>query len=350
AATPDAALEFLVTLALWLFVRGGGTAVTRSSALAVGAALGAAALAKGPVGVVLPLVAWCLLAALTAGAAATEPASRAAACVRGVAGLRPGWMLAAAVAVAAPWYALVTARTAGGWPRGFFLIHNVERFARPLEGHSGGILYYPGVLCVGLFPWSIVLAAVLVHAAGILRARDDERRRGMLLVACWAATWIGVFSCAGTKLPGYVWPAYPALAIATGVYFEDWARGRVAALPWGWSAERVMRLAWCILAIAGCGVAVALPWAASRAAPGGGWLGIAGCIPLAAAALAWRSHTAGRPRHAIAAVACGGCLFTATLAAPVAEWFSRTQGPREIVAGLPAPPASFAWACLWNVP
>jgi 4-amino-4-deoxy-L-arabinose transferase-like glycosyltransferase len=358
AATPDAALEFLVTLSVWLFVRGvgperlrrGEMAVSRRGAAAVGAALGAAMLAKGPVGVVLPLVAFSLCAAATAAARSQGRPGRVAAGLRAVAALRPGWILAAVVAVAAPWYVLVTVRTAGAWPRGFFLVHNVERFVRPLEGHSGSLLYYPGVLCVGLFPWSIVLAAMLVHAVGIMGSRNDDRRNAMLLLGCWAGTWLGAFSCAGTKLPGYVWPAYPALAIATAVYLVDWARGRVPTLPRGWTADAVMRLAWCILAVAGGGVAIALPWAASRAAPGGDWLWLPGCIPLAAAALAWLAHAAGRPRHALAAVACGGCLFTTTLAGPVAEWFSRTQGPREIVAGLPAAPATFTWACLWNVP
>jgi 4-amino-4-deoxy-L-arabinose transferase-like glycosyltransferase len=366
AATPDAPLTFLTTLALWLFARGigpegrhgGRTRLPLGAAVAVGTVLGLATLAKGPVGLVLPLAAMCLCGACAGGGRVASAAAAAAEIARGVAGARPAVILATAVAVSAPWYAWVTIRTAGEWPRGFLLVHNLERFARPLEGHSGSLLYYPAVLCIGLFPWSIVLAAMLAHGAAILRSRDDERRGGFVLVACWLATWLGCFSLAGTKLPGYIWPAYPALAVATGVFLVDWTRGRTALAAWmrdpALDPRRlegvVMRVAWCILAIAGIVVAIGLPVLARRAAPGAAWLFLPGIVPLAAAVVAWRSQSAGRPWRALAAVAGGGCLFVATLAAPVAEWFSRAQGPRTLVAGLPQAAADCDWACLWNVP
>ena len=369
AATPDAPLTCLTTLALWLFARAartdapghGRTPLPLGTALAVGATLGLAMLAKGPVGLVLPLGAMWLFGAWTGFRRAAIPAT-----VAGMAGaaarLRPLVMLAAAVAVAGPWYAWVAIRTGGEWPRGFLVVHNVERFVRPMEGHSGSVLYYPAVLCVGLFPWSIVLAAMLAHAVAILRSRGDgadaRRRDGVALLACWLAAWIGGFSLAGTKLPGYVWPAYPALAILTGGFLVDWARGGTALATWCRDPRTdprridglVMRVAWCILAIAGLAVAVGLPLLARRAAPGGAWLCLPGMVPLLAAVVAWRSQATGRPWRSLGALAVGGCLFVAAVAAPVAEWFSRAQGPRALVAALPHAPAECEWACLWNVP
>ncbi len=376
AATPDAPLLFFTTLALFLFVRGVGFRAGDTSgglvdgmpslsywpAVGIGGVCGAAMLAKGPVGLALPLLAFLGFAAW-----------RRQSCPRvgwaaAFGGIRPLTIVLAAAAVAAPWYAWVTLRTDGEWLRGFLFVHNIGRFASAMEGHSGSILYYPIVVAVGLFPWSIVLAAMLAHAAFILRSpKADDRRAPLQLLACWTLAWIGGFSCAGTKLPGYVWPAYPALAIATGLFLADWADGR-ADFPWPHLPERfrklrmtmdeapghmiglVMRVAWSILAATGLALAIGLPIAANRLAPGCEWLGILGLIPMAAAGMAWQSQSTGHRHHALAAMAIAACLLVTLMASIAAESFSRAQGPRTLVAQLDEPASECQWACLWNVP
>ncbi|MFM8891528.1 MAG: ArnT family glycosyltransferase, partial [Planctomycetia bacterium] len=380
AATPDAPLVFLTTLSLYLYVRGTrgraadappcdpghadrsgrapgsglatGSGLAVGSALGIGAACGAAMLAKGPIGAILPVLALVCDAAWRSG---PSVADRWAGVVR----LRPVTILLAAAVVALPWYACVTLRTDGDWLRGFLLVHNVGRFAAPMEGHSGSWLYYPAVIAVGLFPWSIVLAAMLAHAAIILRdAGDDPRRAPLRLLACWAGVWMAVLSCAGTKLPGYIWPAYPALAMATGLFLADWARG-AARFSWPRSSRAgdvrvesgvVMRLAWCILGATGPLLGLALAVGTRRIAPGNEWLGLLGLVPVVAAVAAWRSQTAGRPWRSLAAVAVGGCLLVTLAASVGAERISRAQGSRALVAALDRPAHAFRWACLWNVP
>jgi 4-amino-4-deoxy-L-arabinose transferase-like glycosyltransferase len=363
AATPDAPLLFFTTLSLFLFVRGAGIragsapgelAVPFMSAVGIGAACGAATLAKGPVGLILPLLAFLSFTAWRGRS------SQQAGWMATLGGIRPLTIMFAAVLVAAPWYVWVTVRTDGEWLRGFLFVHNIGRFASAMEGHSGSILYYPVVVAVGLFPWSIVLAAMLAHAAWILRSpAADDRRQPVQLLACWMLAWIGSFSCAGTKLPGYIWPAYPALAIATGLFLADWANGRADAswqrlLSREHGPERaiglVMRAAWSILAAAGMALSIGLPVAANRLAPGCEWLGILGLIPLAAALVAWQSQSAGHRHRALAATAVGACLLVTAMASLAAESFSRAQGPRALVARLDASAGAFQWACLWNVP
>jgi len=378
AATPDAPLLFFTTLAFWLFVRGssaghgltpsmatgGAPAVSAWSAVSIGAACGAATLAKGPVGIVLPLLAF-LLAAVWHQRSAPDRS-----CLAAIAGLRPVSIVLSAAAVACPWYAWVTLRTEGEWLRGFLLVHNVGRFVSPMEGHSGSLLYYPAVVAIGLFPWSIVLAAMLAHAAGILRSQaSDDRRRPLQLLACWTLVWIAGFSCAGTKLPGYIWPAYPALAIGTGLFLADWAAGRVhfawprfqaglppvflhAIAPCGpdRTVRLVMRLAWLILALAGMATAIGLPMAVSRLAAGTPWLAAIGLIPLATAAAAWHFQSTDQRHRALVAMAVGACLFVTLLATVAAESFSHAQGSRALVAQLAHPARDCRWACLWNVP
>ena len=363
AATPDAALVFCTTLSLHLFVRAAAAAIYDDrplrlpwgSAVGVGAACGAAVLAKGPVGIVLPLAAFILFAAWHAAGQAGVP-WRAA-----IGGLRPLLILAAAALVALPWHAWVHQRTGGEWLRGFLLVHNVGRFTSTMEGHSGSVLYYPAAIAVGLFPWSIVLAAMLAHGWSILRAprpeaagRTDVRRAPLRLMACWALAWIGAFSCSHTKLPGYAWPAYPALAIATGLFLHDWTRGDAACVRWCRDPDRclgiVMRVAWSILGAAGVAMACGLPLAAARFAPGAEWLGLLGCIPVAAAIIAWWSQSAGRSRMAVASLAACSCLIVAALASAAAERVGRATGIRPLLAGLGQPPEECSWACFWNVP
>jgi 4-amino-4-deoxy-L-arabinose transferase-like glycosyltransferase len=371
AATPDAPLLFFTTLAFFLFVRGAGIragggggvpTVSLWSAVGIGGACGAATLAKGPVGLALPLLAFLAFAAWRRRSCPQVGWAAA------LGGIRPLTIVLAAAAVAAPWYAWVTFRTDGEWLRGFLFVHNIGRFASAMEGHSGSILYYPTVVAVGLFPWSIVLAAMLAHAAFILRSRGaDDRREPLQLLACWAIVWIGGFSCAGTKLPGYIWPAYPALAIATGLFLANWADGR-ADFPWPRFPERfrklrmkmdrdpdhliglVMRVAWSILAATGLALTIGLPMAANRLAPGCEWLGVLGLIPLAAAVVAWQSQSTGHRHRALTAMAFAACLLVTLMASLAAESFSRAQGPRTLIAQLGEPAKECQWACLWNVP
>lgn len=357
AATPDAPLVFCTTLALFLFVRGitvpattaGSTVLSLQTACGIGAACGAAVLAKGPVGMMLPLLAFMLFACWT-------KASRPDSSWRPqLAGLRLPAMLAAAAAVALPWHAWIAWRTDGEWLRGFLLVHNVGRFAAPMEGHSGSLVYYPITIAVGLFPWSIVLLAMLANTIGILRSPQAEARKMPLrLLACWALAWIGAFSCSGTKLPGYVWPAYPALAILTGLFLDDWARGRADCVRWcrdpALAISLVMRVAWVVLGSAGLAIAIGLPAAAVLHAPGHEWIGVIGLIPLAAAGWAWRCQSAGRPARALAGLAACSCLTVALVASVAADLFSRSTGMRTYAATLDCPAEHCSWACFWNVP
>jgi len=359
AATPDAGLLFCTTLSIWLFVRGTPAgwrgesfAISPLTACGIGAACGAAMLAKGPVGLVLPL------AAISGFALWTEAAAGWRSWLTAIVRLRLPLLLAAAVVVALPWHAWVAWRTDGEWLRGFFLVHNIGRFSGTMEGHSGSPLYYPAMIAIGFFPWSIVLLAMLAHAMAVLRGPViDGTRRPMQLLVVWAAVWIGAFSCSGTKLPGYVWPAYPALAILCGAFLDGWLRKDTACVSWCRDPDRalglVMRVAWTVLAVAGLAVAVGLPVAARLRAPGEEWLGLFGLIPLAGAVSAWRSQTSGMPARSLAAVAVSACLFVGLLASVAADRFSRVQGMRSFTTGLDAGMDNAErsnWACYWNVP
>ncbi len=349
AATPDAPLLFCTTLSLWLFIRGarmpaaggegwrhGPVRLSPAAAVGVGAACGAAVLAKGPVGLVLPLGAFAAFAVWQAALDPTRsgsPTARALAAVRDAwRGVRPLVIIGSALAVAAPWYVAVAVRTDGAWLRGFFLVHNVGRFAAPMEGHSGSaLLYYPLVVLIGMFPWSMASALIGHHA--FHAARDGGGRdhaAGIRLLGVWIAAWVVPFSLAATKLPGYVWPAYPAIAALTGLFVADWIR-RPSTSTDGW-----MRLAWAFLAASGVGIGIGVPALASRIAPGAAWLGLVGVVPVVGAAIAWRCQALRSRLAASGALAATACATVALLMAAGPELLGRAGGTRHLLTRLPA--------------
>ena len=344
AATPDAPLVLATTCSLWLLAGGlslaGQLRLSVARAAALGAASGLAILAKGPVGVVVPAGAALLFVcwqSLSPGADSSEP-NVLTRTLRGVKALRPLTVLTVTATVALPWYVWVGLRTDWEWPRRFLLEHNLERFAAPLEGHSGSIAYYPLILLIGLFPWSIASLLTLSHTVEKCWRRENEpSSTGRRLLVMWVVAWIGFFTIAGTKLPGYIWPAYPALAALVGSFWHDWSR-----LPGRF--DRWMPVAWSSLIMTGIAFAVVGPLAVSRSLPeqsaaAGPWFLAAGVLTTTGGIVAWllqAERLPGGNRHLIpATLAIVGVGTTTLLATAAAEAFA-PLGPREIIAGLPA--------------
>lgn len=117
--------------------------------------------------------------------------------------------------VALPWY--IAIGIVNGWDQvAIFLgFHNVERFQRPLYGHSGAIWYYLPVVALGFLPWVAYLPAALAAAFrdGFGVGREKAGARLALFAAVWLVTGFLFFSAAATKLPNYLLPVAPAVAI-----------------------------------------------------------------------------------------------------------------------------------------
>jgi 4-amino-4-deoxy-L-arabinose transferase-like glycosyltransferase len=124
-----------------------------------------------------------------------------------------------------------------------------------------------------------------------------------VLVAAWLAVWVGFFTLAGTKLPSYVVPAYPALALFTGCVVDSWLR-EAGAISKAWT-----NAIWGTLALVGIGLIVALPIVAQRYL-GGEWiLGVLGLVPLAAAGAGIWFCRASRRRQAAWTIAVLGVVL-----------------------------------------
>jgi 4-amino-4-deoxy-L-arabinose transferase-like glycosyltransferase len=111
--------------------------------------------------------------------------------------------------VAAPWYVLILLAQGRHFLDVFILNHNVQRFTSTIHNHPGPFWYYVPVLFVGLFPWSGLAIP------GLWRSSPRESRTD-LFVLLWLGLPLVFFSLAGSKLPGYVLPCVPPLAILVG--------------------------------------------------------------------------------------------------------------------------------------
>ena len=109
--------------------------------------------------------------------------------------------------IAAPWY--IAAIIDQGRPilEEWVLRQTLHRLNKPLEGHSGGFLYYVPVVLVGLVPYT----ALLFRAAGNLRT--DLKSPLVRYMLIWFAFVFVFFSFSGTKLPHYVIYGYTGLFI-----------------------------------------------------------------------------------------------------------------------------------------
>jgi 4-amino-4-deoxy-L-arabinose transferase-like glycosyltransferase len=240
-ANPDALLCACIMLTMFAFWNSYVRA-DRLWPMLCGVTTGLAVLAKGPVGLVLPGAVIFLFLLWQKQ-------------WRLILDRRLFVGLALFLLVAAPWYGWVAAETKGAFLREFIIQHNVERFGSPMQKHGGFIFYYPFVLMLGLGAWSILLVPACWQALGKrlesekLVAQAPASYRFLWL---WFAVFFAFFSLAHTKLPNYILPVYPAVAVLIARCVERWRRGDVVAPRW-WTG-----LALACLAVVGVGIVITM--------------------------------------------------------------------------------------------
>ena len=201
----DISLAFFVTLALTLFFVGYKNEKHRKPAFLFGyAALGFAVLAKGPVGVVLPMMIIGLFLICKRQ-------------LRFLKEMQIGWGLVIFLAVAAPWYILMSVRNPD-YSEYFFLKQNIGSFLSQQSRHPKPFYYYIPVLMGGFFPWSLFLPLALFRA---IRAKTALHGDGITFALIWFGVIFIFFSMASSKLGTYILPLFPAAALLVGVLWHD---------------------------------------------------------------------------------------------------------------------------------
>ncbi|WP_347559015.1 glycosyltransferase family 39 protein [Robbsia sp. KACC 23696] len=118
----------------------------------------------------------------------------------------------------APWFALVQ-RDNPEFFHFFFIVQQFDRYLTPDQNRPGPLYYFVPVLLVGMLPWLSLLPGSL---RGLLRApREANRFSPTLMLVVWAAFIFVFFSASHSKLPSYVLPVVPALALLLGRVLPD---------------------------------------------------------------------------------------------------------------------------------
>jgi 4-amino-4-deoxy-L-arabinose transferase-like glycosyltransferase len=155
-----------------------------------------------------------------------------------------GYGLAIFIAVAAPWFVAVS--LANPEFAYFFFIH--EHFIRFLTKAHSRVepwWYFIPIVIFGFLPWMFALPSAIAQAW-----RSEDAARGLQplrLAVLWSVFIVAFFSASGSKLPAYVLPAFPPLALVVGRYLAEAPARRLsigsaliipAALVLGWLAWR----------------------------------------------------------------------------------------------------------------
>jgi len=151
--------------------------------------VGLGVLAKGPVALVLPVIS--LLGYLLFRGNRSEWTQ-----------WYPHYFLIT-LAIAAPWYIAVIRANGYEFVQVFFINQNFERFTSTIHGHRRPFYFYIPDLMMLAFPWTFMIIPSL--------RRVFDRNDRLLL--WFAIVPVVFFSFSGSKLPGYVLPSVPPMAM-----------------------------------------------------------------------------------------------------------------------------------------
>lgn len=234
----DLTLSFFISLSLFLFHKASrDRGFTKITFACFYAALGCAVLTKGPIGLLLPGLIIFLYLLKT-----------------------KQWQLilnrniffgaAIFLIIALPWYVIMALRHPD-YLQAFLIKGNIARFFSRSAGHKEPFYFYVQMLAAGFFPWTVFIPSALY-----LHYRDyrGSKSAGTLYLLLAAVAPFIFFSLSRSKLPTYILPVFPALAILVGRF---WTLGLEPAAGKSWA----LHLKYCslvffffILAVAGGGI------------------------------------------------------------------------------------------------
>jgi 4-amino-4-deoxy-L-arabinose transferase-like glycosyltransferase len=127
--------------------------------------------------------------------------------------------------LAAPWFVLVSMRNPG-FAKFFFVHEHFARYLTTTHQREGAWWYYLPLLAGGLVPWVGGLPWLLRKSVSSTATRGIDIND---LLIVWVAFILVFFSASGSKLPSYILPAFPALALMLAMQL---GRTGIAALRW----------------------------------------------------------------------------------------------------------------------
>jgi len=150
--------------------------------------------------------------------------------------LKPLVAIAVLLAVALPWFVAEHIASHGEFTTYFFIKQNFGRLMGQLPSHLYPVWFYTPFLLGGFVP-SLPL---LVGAPIVFRFRKNRRfsesPRVQLIIAasCWFVGTLVLLTISSSKLPTYLLPLAPPIAILAGIYLDTIIRlGKRRFILWG---------------------------------------------------------------------------------------------------------------------
>src|SRR3569832_1150654 len=103
------------------------------------------------------------------------------------------------------------------FPHFFFIHEHLQRFTSKIHHRAGPWHYFIPILLVGILPWLGMLAQSLWSA----RHEEAKRFQPKKMLLIWAVFIFFLFSISNSKLPSYILPIFPALALLIAWRLEN---------------------------------------------------------------------------------------------------------------------------------
>ena len=207
--TLDMGVTFFITLGIAGLLLGQTQTdpkMQRNWMLLAWAALGLAVLSKGLMGLVLPGTALFLYAVVQRDFSVFK---------------RMHWLagLAVFLLITAPWFYLVMKANPEFFQR-FFIYEHYTRFTTKELGRFQPWYYFIPVLLSGMLPWTVLMFDALINTWRSSRLPADGFREKAFnparFLLVWAVFIYVFFTISDSKLPSYLLPMFPALALLMG--------------------------------------------------------------------------------------------------------------------------------------
>jgi 4-amino-4-deoxy-L-arabinose transferase-like glycosyltransferase len=145
------------------------------------------------------------------------------------------------LALVLPWHLYMFHRFGASFLTEYLGFHVLARATHQIEEHNTHWWYYLWVLLISAAPFALLLPFAIV---------DSFRRRQLHAWAIFALVVIGFFTVVQTRLPHYIAPAYPALALLTSVFLADrlriFQRRRQQSLITFWTTFTLLAASLCV--------------------------------------------------------------------------------------------------------
>jgi 4-amino-4-deoxy-L-arabinose transferase-like glycosyltransferase len=190
--------------------------------LAGWAAIALGFLTKGPIALAIPIVSFAALLIFRRKEISDKKIL--------FAGLLAGFALF--LILTAPWFLAVFRRVPDS--AHFMILGQAagHLLGTTIKNRHGSFFYFFGILAVGLLPWTILLGWLWRknHWLNL----DSKSKDGWLLLNVWAIFTFALFSFSQSKLPPYILPIFPALAILLALKFFSGERPNENAPAFAW--------------------------------------------------------------------------------------------------------------------